>query len=161
MRRCFCIPASVLAAAGSDLYREDELLSWAVADSFHIPSLALVLRVLLQSVCTCQCHPYVSAPWYPFVEKKIAGCGSWHSFRAKLLPGFSRLLDANDLARRMLRRCDLEEVQVPRSQRQLALALAQVPLVDLQIFWVHTQLHHMPPSKGLIGSSRKRFVAQL
>ena len=59
------------------------------------------------------------------------------------MPGFSRLLDANDLARRMLRRCDLEEVQVPRSQRQLA--LAQVPLVDLQIFWVHTQLHHMPP----------------
>jgi hypothetical protein len=33
----FCIPASVLAAAGSDLDREDELLSWAVADSFHIP----------------------------------------------------------------------------------------------------------------------------
>ena len=53
-------------------------------------------------------------------------------------------LDAGTLAQRMLHRCTVERVHLPTSHADLRAALAQVPLADLQVFWIHTQLHNMP-----------------
>lgn len=136
-----CIPTSALQVVDTAL-GHSSCLEEVVDKSFHLPSFALALSFCFSRLPCNSCH--IPRPWYEADESRLRVAVQHTVFDPNLCQSFPGLLDAGTLAQRMLHRCTVERVYLHTSHADLRAALAQVPLADLQVFWIHTQLHNMP-----------------
>ena len=116
-------------------------LDWcnAALGSFHIPSLSLVCKIVGPPSTAS-----MPRPWYEPQEARLRALVKGSVFEPGFCVSFPGTLTARQLASQALHRCEVEGVRFSRSGNDLVVALSQVPLGLLQVFWVHTQLLQLP-----------------
>lgn len=148
-----CIPGSLLLGPAGDGHSCEAALAAALENSFHIPSLAMVLCVFLTSVAGAVRVP---APWYSLEEGRLREL-TWNTvFHTKVLQSIPGLMSSHQLADYFYQRCALHGIQFNMPQSQLAYVLAASDLACLQVYWADTQLRGLQANpQGLDWAQQK------
>ena len=128
----------------------------AIADSAHMPSLALLLSRVLQCV---NLMPAPVAPLCPADERRLRQSVRGTVFEPGLVESFPGIMTAAQLAHGLVFRCQQHDLHFKRSVNDLVSALAPVPLANLQAYWVDTQLRGKQPAPQGMDWAQQRQVA--
>ena len=128
----------------------------AIADSAHMPSLALLLSRVLQCV---NLMPAPVAPLCPADERRLRQSVRGTVFEPGLVESFPGIMTAAQLAHGLVSRCQQHDLHFKRSVNDLVSALAPVPLANLQAYWVDTQLRGKQPAPQGMDWAQQRQVA--
>ena len=128
----------------------------AIADSAHMPSLALLLSRVLQCV---NLMPAPVAPLCPADERRLRQSVRGTVFEPGLVESFPGIMTAAQLAHGLVLRYQQHDLHFKRSVNDLVSALAPVPLANLQAYWVDTQLRGKQPAPQGMDWAQQRQVA--